>query len=220
MSQLAHGKLSQHPRLISVEGGEGAGKTTVLNALQQALQADGAVEVLRTREPGGTPLAERIRELLLARTEDAPSAQTELLLMFAARAQLVQNCIAPALARGAWVLCDRFTDSSYAYQGGGRGLDTGLIATLEQHAVGVRPGLTLLLDLDVAHGRARARGRDLLPDRMESEADAFHQRVRDAFLARAHADPARFVVIDAAQPVEAVAHAAVNALRQFKAQVA
>lgn len=220
MSGLAQGLLSSHPRLISIEGGEGAGKTTVINALRDALETDGAFEVVLTREPGGTGLAERIRELLLARDGEAPSAQTELLLMFAARAQHVQQLIAPALARGAWVLCDRFTDSSYAYQGGGRGLDAGLIATLEQHAVGIRPGLTLLLDLDVAHGRERARGRDLLPDRMESERDEFHQRVRQAFLARAAADPQRFRVLDAAQPAADVAAEAVRQLRTFKAAVA
>lgn len=210
------GELSRHPRLVSVEGGEGAGKTTVLDALQAALEADGVPEVVRTREPGGTPLAERIRALLLAHQDDAPGAQTELLLMFAARAQLVQRCIAPALARGAWVLCDRFTDSSFAYQGGGRGLDNALIDMLERHAVGVRPGLTLLLDLDVAHGRARARGRDDAPDRLESEADAFHQRVRERFLARAAAEPERFVVLDASRPADAVAAAAVQALRAHR----
>lgn len=218
MSGIFEGVLSSHPRLVTIEGGEGAGKTTVINALRDALESDGAREVVLTREPGGTPLAERIRELLLERDGEAPGPQTELLLMFASRAQHVQQVIAPALARGAWVLCDRFTDSSYAYQGGGRGLDAGLIAMLERHAVGVRPGLTLLLDLDVAHGRERTRGRNLLPDRMECERDEFHQRVRRAFLGRAAADPQRFVVLDAAQPADEVAAAAVAALRAFKAR--
>ena len=219
MSGIPDGALSSHPRLVSIEGGEGAGKTTVINALQAALEADGAKEVVLTREPGGTPLAENIRELLLSRDHETPSPQAELLLMFAARAQHVRQLVAPALARGAWVLCDRFTDSSYAYQGGGRGMDEGLIATLEKHAVGIRPGLTLLLDLDVAHGRERTRGRNLLPDRMECEQDAFHQRVRQAFLARAAAEPQRFVVLDAAQPAAEVAASAVRALREFKVRM-
>lgn len=211
-------QLSSHPRLVSLEGGEGAGKSTVINALLAALKADGAHEVVSTREPGGSPLAERIRELLLSNDGEAPTPQTELLMMFAARAQHVQQLIAPALARGAWVLCDRFTDSSYAYQGGGRGLDADLIRMLEQHVVGIRPGLTLLLDIDIAHGRERARGRGLLPDRMECEQSEFHQRVRDAFLARAAAEPERFRVLDASRPAAEVAAAAVAALREWKAR--
>ena len=119
----------------------------------------------------------------------------------------------PALERGAWVLSDRFTDSSYAYQGGGRGLDTALIAELEWKVVGIRPGLTLLLDIDVAQGRARIRGRDPRPDRIERERDAFFERVRAAFLARAAAEPERFRVLDASRPVEEVAAEAVLALR-------
>ncbi|HOZ25039.1 MAG TPA: dTMP kinase, partial [Thermomonas sp.] len=141
--------LQRQPRLLSIEGGEGAGKSTVLSALRDALLADGQ-EVVSTREPGGTPLAERIRELLLGGTGETVHPQTELLLMFASRAQHVREVVLPALQRGAWVISDRFTDSSYAYQGAGRGLDEGYIAALEQQAVGIEPGLTLLLDLGVA----------------------------------------------------------------------
>lgn len=204
--------LPRHPRFISLEGGDGAGKTTVLDALRAALAADGS-EVVATREPGGTPLAEAIRELLLADEHHALSAQAELLLMFAARIEHVRAVIRPALDRGAWVISDRFTDSSYAYQGGGRGLDWEWITTLERETVGLQPGLTLLLDLDVAYGRARARSRGQAPDRIERERDEFFQRVRTAFHARAAADPRRIVVVDAARPAEQVVAAAVAALR-------
>lgn len=209
--------LPQHPRLVSLEGGEGAGKSTVLDALRQRLQRAGH-EVVSTREPGGTPLAEQIRGLLLNVAADGgtlhekPAAETELLLMFAARAQHVRETIAPALARGAWVISDRFTDSSYAYQGAGRGLGTALIATLEREVVGLRPGLTLLLDLGVALGRERTRGRDLYPDRIERERDDFFERVRHAFLDRAAAEPERIRVVDASRPLEAVVAAAVAEL--------
>lgn len=207
--------LLRHPRLISLEGGEGAGKTTAINALRDALHARGH-EVLLTREPGGTPLAERIRALVL--TPDAEiaaeplSAEAELLLVFAARAQHVREVIQPALQRGAYVISDRFTDSSYAYQGGGRGLDAAWIADLERRAVGLLPGLTLLLDVDVAVGRARANGRDLWPDRIESEQDDFFQRVRAVFRQRASDDAARFRLIDAGQDQAGVARSVVAAV--------
>ena len=202
----------QHPRFISIEGGEGAGKTTVIGALRAALLADGC-EVLGTREPGGTPLAERIRRLLLNTEDGEPAsepvaADTELLLMFAARAQHLRETIVPALERGAWVISDRFTDSSYAYQGGGRGLDPSFISELEQRIVTVRPALTLLLDIGVSEGRERTRGRDLAfggPDRIERERDDFFERVRDAFLARAAAEPRRIRVLDATRPADVVA---------------
>lgn len=210
-----------HPRFVSLEGGEGAGKTTVLDALRADLQSDGD-EVVCTREPGGTPLAEQIRGLLLDPSHEAPAAETELLLMFASRAQHVRETIRPALARGAWVISDRFTDSSYAYQGGGRGLDVGFIATLEQQVVGLQPGLTLLLDLGVHEGRARIHGRDSVQgnhglDRIEREHDAFFERVRDAFLARAAAQPQRIRVLDATRPAVDVAAAAVALLRAWRA---
>ncbi|WP_147651868.1 dTMP kinase [Vulcaniibacterium gelatinicum] len=207
--------LRRCERLITIEGGEGAGKTTVLGALRDALRAAGE-EVVCTREPGGTPLAEQIRGLLLAGDHEPPAPEAELLLMFAARAQHVRETILPALARGAWVLSDRFTDSSYAYQGGGRGLDPGFIAELERRVVGIEPGLTLLLDIGVAHGRERTRGRDLYPDRIEREQDTFFERVRAAFHARAAAAPDRIRVLDAGQPAAQVATAALAALQAYR----
>lgn len=212
--------LATHPRFVSLEGGEGAGKTTVMEALRVALQRDG-FEVVCTREPGGTPLAEQIRGLLLATRHEPLAAGTELLLMFAARAQHVRETIQPALERGAWVISDRFTDSSYAYQGGGRGLDMAFIAELERRVVGLQPGLTLLLDLGVGAGRERTRGRDHAagngPDRIEREHDDFFERVRAAFLARAAVDPQRIRVIDAARPAAVVAEDALALLRGWQA---
>jgi dTMP kinase len=213
--------LRRHPRFISLEGGEGAGKTTALNAIRSALQAQGH-EVVLTREPGGTPLAERIRALVLtpgAEIAAEPlSAEAELLLVFAARAQHVRQVIEPALRRGCYVLSDRFTDSSYAYQGGGRGLEAAWIAELERRAVGLLHGLTLLLDVDVAVGRARANGRDLWPDRIESEQDDFFQRVRAVFRERAAQDPTRFRLIDASQDQAGVAAQVVAAIEAWLAQ--
>jgi dTMP kinase len=211
--------LATQPRLVTLEGGEGAGKTTVLHALRDALAANGA-DVVCTREPGGTPLAERIRELLLDPDHEPASPQAELLLMFASRAQHVRETILPALKRGAWVLCDRFTDSSYAYQGGGRGLDPALIATLERDVVRIRTGLTMLLDLGVGEGRQRARGRDLVPARIERERDAFFERVRAAYLARAAAEPQRIRVLDASRPATDVAAEAVSLLRAWMREAA
>ena len=214
--------LRRQPRLLSIEGGEGAGKSTVLRALRDALATDG-FEVVSTREPGGTPLAERIRELLLDPAHEPAQPATELLLMFAARAQHVREVVLPALQRGAWVISDRFTDSSYAYQGAARGLDAGFIAELERNVVGIEPGLTLLLDLGVAHGRERTRGRDLLggssPDRIERERDDFFERVRAGFLARATQHPQRIRVIDASPSAEHVAGAAVTALDEYRKRV-
>lgn len=207
------------PRLVTLEGGEGAGKTSAIAAIRDRLQAAGH-EVVLTREPGGTPLAERIRELLLNPQDEALAPETELLLMFASRAQHVRETILPALQRGAWVVSDRFTDSSYAYQGGGRDLDPAFIAELERRVVGIRPGLTLLLDLGIAQGRERTRGRDLYPDRIERERDDFFERVRRAFLAQARAEPERVRVVDASQPAQAVADDAVAILRLFIARSA
>ncbi|HUH90033.1 MAG TPA: dTMP kinase, partial [Lysobacter sp.] len=150
--------LSVQPRLVTLEGGEGAGKSTVLAALREALLTAGE-EVVCTREPGGTPLAEQIRDLLLDTRHEPLAPETELLLMFAGRAQHVHEHILPALRRGAWVISDRFTDASYAYQGAARGGDPGFIAELEQRVVGIVPGLTLLLDVPVGIGLQRARGR-------------------------------------------------------------
>ena len=199
--------------LISLEGGEGAGKTTVLGALRARLEARG-LAVVGTREPGGTPAGEAIRTLLLDPAQQlAPSA--ELLLMFASRAQLVETVSEPALARGDVGLSDRFSDASCAYQGGGRGQPMGGIAELERLFVRRTPDLTLLLDLDVAAGLARARARGAPADRIESEQAVFFERVRAAYRSRAAAQPGRFAVIDAAQPVEAVVQDACAALDAF-----
>ena len=165
---------------ISLEGGEGAGKSTLLNGLRDHLIQHG-VELVQTREPGGTALGEAVRAIVLDPAQRGLLAETELLLMFASRAQLVREVIEPALAAGRWVLCDRFADASYAYQGGGRGQPLERIAELECWACnGLVPDLTLLLDLPVATGRARAADRGAA-DRIETEADAFFERVRRTY---------------------------------------
>lgn len=201
-------------RLISFEGGEGAGKSTAIAAAAAAVRDRGHA-VLQVREPGGTPLGEAVRALLLDPAHAGMAARAELLLMFAARAQLLETVVEPALAAGQWVIADRFTDASFAYQGGGRGLDSGLIAELERWAVGRRPDLSLLLDLPVADGLARARGRGGAADRIETESLAFFERVRARYRARAQADPARWRVIDASQPVEDVAAQVTRAVQDW-----
>lgn len=188
---------------ITLEGPEGAGKSTNREYLAELLKQAG-VEVVLTREPGGTPLAERIRELLLAPDTEVMAVDTELLLMFAARAQHLAGVIRPALARGAVVLCDRFTDATYAYQGGGRGLAHERIAILEQFVQGdLRPDLTLVFDLPVEVGLARAAARGKL-DRFEREQQSFFEAVRHTYLARAAQAPERYRVLDAAQPLSQV----------------
>ena len=191
---------------ITLEGPEGAGKSTNREYLAEHLRAQG-VDVVLTREPGGTPLAERIRELLLAPSDEKMDADTELLLVFAARAQHLAEVIRPALARGAVVLCDRFTDATYAYQGGGRGLSLERIATLEQFVQGdLRPDLTLVFDLPVEIGLSRAAARGRL-DRFEQEGQAFFEAVRQAYLARAQAAPQQYTLIDASQSLVQVQQA-------------
>lgn len=187
---------------VTLEGGEGAGKTTSLDFVRATLEQSGR-EVIVTREPGGTPLGEQIRELLL-HGRDQISIDTELLLMFAARAEHLAHVIRPALARGACVVCDRFTDATYAYQGGGRGVPETRIHMLEewvQH--GLKPDLTLLLDLPVTQGLQRA-GERSAPDRFEREQQEFFERVRNSYLAAAARDPGRMRVIDAAQAIPSV----------------
>jgi dTMP kinase len=191
---------------ITLEGPEGAGKSTNREYLAARLREQGA-DVVMTREPGGTPLAERIRELLLAPSEERMAVDTELLLMFAARAQHLAEVIRPALTRGAVVLCDRFTDATYAYQGGGRGLSVERIAILESFVQGeLRPDLTLVFDLPVEVGLARAAARGRL-DRFEQEGQAFFEAVRQAYLQRAGQQPQRYRLLDAAQPLSAVQQA-------------
>lgn len=187
-------------RFVTLEGGEGAGKSTVLATVRDVLAAHG-IDVVMTREPGGTPAGEAIRGVLLDPQYRGLAAETELLLMFAARAELVRNVIRPALATGRWVLSDRFTDASYAYQGGGRGQPAARIAELERWTTdGLMPDLTLLLDLPVREGLARA-GRRGGVDRIEMENETFFECVRVAYRARAAADPRRFRVIDAGRPL-------------------
>ncbi|HEY6611456.1 MAG TPA: dTMP kinase [Pseudomonas sp.] len=188
---------------ITLEGPEGAGKSTNRDYLAERLASAGC-EVLLTREPGGTPLAERIRELLLEPSAEPMAADTELLLVFAARAQHLAQVIRPALAAGKAVLCDRFTDATYAYQGGGRGLSLERIALLENFVQGsLRPDLTLVFDLPVEIGLARAAARGRL-DRFEQEAQGFFEAVRQTYLARARLAPERYRLLDAAQPLDAV----------------
>jgi dTMP kinase len=198
-------------KFISLEGGEGAGKSTLLAGLSACIEQRG-IALVQTREPGGTDVGEAVRAIVLDPAQRGLAAETELLLMFASRAQLVREVIEPALSAGHWVLCDRYADASYAYQGGGRGQPVERIAELERWACdGVKPDLTLLLDLPVATGRARAVGRGDA-DRIEVEADAFFERVRASYRERAAAEPDRFRVIDASQTPAAVLLAATQAL--------
>ncbi len=188
---------------ITLEGIEGAGKSTCMAEALNLLKENG-LDVLQTREPGGTLLGEDLRQLLLGHKHTGMHEDTELLLMFAARAEHLRQKILPALEKGLWVLCDRFTDASYAYQGGGRGMDMKRIATLENWVQGdIRPHLTLLMDLPVEQGLARA-GKRSSPDRFESEALAFFQRVRQAYLDIARQDPGRVKIIDASLPLAEV----------------
>jgi len=190
---------------ITLEGPEGAGKSTNREYLAQRLREQG-LDVVLTREPGGTPLAERVRELLLAPADEPMASDTELLLVFAARAQHLAQVIRPALARQAVVLCDRFTDATYAYQGGGRGLSAQRIGQLETFVQGeMRPDLTLIFDLPVEIGLSRAAERGRL-DRFEQEGLPFFEAVRSTYLNRARQAPARYRVIDASQPLNAVQH--------------
>jgi dTMP kinase len=200
-------------RLITLEGGEGAGKSTVLEAVRERIVARG-LDVVVTREPGGTAFGEAVRGVVLDPARRDMCAESELLLMFAARAQLVRERIRPALDAGQWVLSDRFTDASYAYQGGGRGQPVARIAELETWAAVIKPDLTLLLDLPVAQGLARAGARGAA-DRIELESGDFFERVRAAYRARAAAEPARFRVIDAGAAIEVVRAEACAAIDAF-----
>jgi dTMP kinase len=197
-------------KFITFEGIEGVGKSTNISHLVDAINAAGH-EVIVTREPGGTPMAERIRDLVASHGDEAMPDVAELLLVFAARALHVNNVIRPALVAGTWVVCDRFTDSSRAYQGGGRGLPASDINLLADWVHGdVTPDLTILLDTPVEIGMQRA-GKRSDPDRFESEQSEFFERVRATYLQLAENEPARFVVVDATQPLEIV-KAAIDAV--------
>ena len=183
---------------ITIEGGEGVGKSTNIEFIKATLEAKG-IQCIVTREPGGTPLAEEIREVLIKNRDEQVVTETELLLMFAARAQHLHQKILPALEAGVWVISDRFTDATYAYQSGGRGVPSEKVALLENFVQGeVRPDLTLLLDAPIEVGMARAKSRGKL-DRFEEEASEFFNNVRDNYLSRAVAEPNRFKIIDATQ---------------------
>jgi len=199
-------------KFITLEGGEGVGKTTNLAFIQNHLEKH-HVTVVVTREPGGTNLAEQLRGLLLDPNSEAISEQTELLLLFAARSQHIKHVIEPALARGNWVLCDRFTDATYAYQGGGRNMKTSTIEWLENLVQGnLRPDLTLLLDAPVATSLERVKSRGNL-DRFETEKNSFYERVRRAYWLQLELHPERIKLIKANQPLAEVQHAIADALR-------
>jgi dTMP kinase len=203
-------------RFLTLEGIEGAGKSTLAQLMCSWLTHAGH-RVRLTREPGGTPLAERLRQIVLQKGEEPLSGVAETLVMFAARAQHVEGVIRPALARGEWVVCDRFTDATRAYQGYGRAIDTGLIESLAAAVHGdLTPDCTLLLDLPVETGLARARGRSGAgSDRFEAETVAFFERVRTGYLALARAEPQRFRVIDASQPLPEVERSLTAILAQL-----
>lgn len=195
--------MSARGRLIVLEGGEGAGKTTHARTVRAWLEARGR-SVVQTREPGGSPLAEAVRELVLRDWDEGIDAATEALLMFGARAAHLHAVIRPALDTGRDVVCDRFVDASYAYQGAGRGLGVERVAALEQWTLGeLRPDLVLLFDLEPAAGLQRARRRGV-ENRFEAETLDFMRRVRAAYLQRAQAAPERYAVIDATRPLEQV----------------
>ena len=190
-------------RFITIEGGEGAGKSTAQLRLKAILESRG-ISVVCTREPGGTPLAESIRLTLLDVEGEAPVEMAELLLIFASRAQHLAKVIEPALTAGKWVICDRFTDATFAYQGAARGLSNELISTLERLVQGGRqPDTVILMDLQPQIGMERAKSRGTL-DRFEQEQHHFYERVRSGYLARVHENPDQYTVIDAEQELESV----------------
>jgi len=201
-------------KFITIEGIEGAGKSTCMSVVAEQIERHG-IQLMQTREPGGTELGEALRELLLGHRHDGMADDTELLLMFAARAEHLQNKILPALRSGQWVLCDRFTDATYAYQGAGRGVSPQRIAALEDWVQGeLRPDLTIVMDLPVAQGLERA-GKRSTPDRFESEAMGFFEKVRQGYLDIAAAHPQRVRVIDASRTLQEVSDAIAKTIEDF-----
>ena len=203
-------------RFITFEGPEGSGKSTQVQNLAAALRAEGKT-VLLTREPGGTRLAELIRGLVREEVDDPPVTRSEVLLFLAARAQVVANVIKPALARGEWVICDRYADSTFAYQGYGRGIDVGLLKSLNDFATeGLVPDLTILLDIPPEVSRERLASRQAATatsaDRIEQAGQAFHRRLREGFLELAKAEPDRFVVIEASGSRESISETVLRAV--------
>lgn len=202
-------------KFITLEGCEGVGKSTNLEFIKHYLEESRQIPVMLTREPGGTVLAEKIRLLLLDKNTEEISQEAELLLIFAARAQHIKHVIEPALLQGQWVLCDRFTDATYAYQGGGRNISISTIEFLENFVQGnLRPDLTLLFDAPIEIGIARAakRGR---PDRFESEQFNFFERVRSAYLVQAELNPERIKLIKAGEPLAEVQQAIIEVLKPW-----
>ena len=203
-------------KFITIEGTEGVGKTTNMAFIKAWLEAK-KLPYISTREPGGTPLAEQVRELLLAPRAELVCSASELLLMFAGRAQHIDQVIEPALVEGNWILCDRFTDATYAYQGAGRNMGSDLISKLETLVQGsLRPDLTLILDIPVEIGLKRASARSE-PDRFELEQVEFFERVRRGYLGIAEQDPGRCKLIDASQPLEQVQSQITTVLEAFHA---
>ncbi len=201
-------------RFITLEGLDGAGKSTHLAFIRRYLEQAG-IDTVFTREPGGTPLGEKLREILLDIDTEA-TLDTETLLMFASRQELVSSLIRPSLAAGRWVVSDRFTDATFAYQGGGRGVPAERIAILEHWVQqGLQPDLTILLDVPLEVSQARL-SQSRLPDRFEREREDFHQRVRQMYLARAQANPGRFVVIDARGDIDAIQQEIAAALARLQ----
>jgi len=208
--------VSTSGKFITIEGGEGAGKSTNIKFIVDFLEHKG-INVIQTREPGGTPLAERIREILLDKTETSIHSDTELLLMFAARAQHLNEVILPAIKNGKWIVCDRFTDATFAYQGGGRGIDIHRIEKLETWVQGnLRPDLTLIFDLPIEVGLERA-GKRSEPDRFELENIEFFKRVRNTYLERARQNPDKYAVINAEPELEDVQQELSHVLEQLTA---
>lgn len=204
----------QRGKFITIEGGEGVGKTTNI-AFIQGLLAEKGIETVVTREPGGTPLAEEIREVLIKNREEAVVSETELLLMFAARAQHLHRLILPAIEAGKWVISDRFTDATYAYQSGGRGVPAEKVALLENFVQGeFRPDLTLLLDAPIEVGMQRARDRGKL-DRFEEEQQTFFEKVRANYLERSQQESGRFKIVDASKSLESVQESIQEQLRSL-----
>lgn len=209
--------MTARGRFLSFEGGEGVGKSTQIARVAEFLRGRG-IDVVLTREPGGTAIGERLRELLLDKTLPAMHHDTELMLMYAARKEHIEQLIEPALADGRWVISDRFADASVVYQGYGRGIDLNRLAELDRWVLqGFKPDKTFLLDMPVEQGLARARKRAEL-DRFESETLAFFERVRQGYLDCAAAEPDRFAVIDAAQPIEKVTQSLLASLESWLTQ--
>jgi len=212
---MENDSISTTGKFITIEGQDGAGKTTNLEFICRQISLNGIDHVV-SREPGGTPLGESVRDVLLNRNELAINPMSELLLMFAARSQHLESVIEPALAKGVWVICDRFTDASYAYQGGGHGIPSSSIETIESLVQGQRkPDLTILLDVDISVGESRVNSRNESKDRYELQKSEFKSRVRDTYLQRVQQDPQRIKLIDASASMEEVQMQIRNELEAF-----